>query len=79
MGVLLGVPDAVTDEVPDFVGVTESVLVLVELTDGVTEGVRERVGLTDGEFEGVTDVVPERVRVGVNVEFNEEPLDGVPV
>jgi hypothetical protein len=61
------------------VGLTEGVLVLVGLGDGVIEEVRDRVGLTDGEFEGVADVVPERVRVGVRVELNEEPLDGVPV
>ena len=60
-------------------GLTEGVLVLVGLTDGVTEDVRDRVGLIDGEFEGVTDVVAERVRVGVSVELSEEPLDGVPV
>ena len=60
-------------------GLTEGVLVLLGLTDGVTEDVRDRVGLIDGEFEGVTDVVPERVRVGVNVELSEEPPDDVPV
>jgi hypothetical protein len=53
--------------VRDFDGVTDGVL--DDVLDDVLEG--------DAELDGVTVRVPDFV--GVKVELNEEPLDGVPV
>ena len=58
---LVGLTDAVTEEVADFVG----------LTVGVNEEVLDLVGLTDAVTEEVADFV------GLTVGVNEEVLDGV--
>ena len=68
-----------TDEVPDFEGLTDGVLDLLGLLDEVTEGDLVLLGLTDGVTEGDLDGVTERVADRVIVELNEEPPDAVPV
>jgi hypothetical protein len=50
---------------------------MVGLLDGVTEGDLDFDGLTEGVNEGDLEGVTVRVADRVDVEVNEEPLDGV--